>query len=91
MAIILGGTISPDEIDALLKQIEIGLPADGLDLTAIPISLARGDYLALYNAGIRNLGHVWAMNPAALPSLLGEKRAFELERFRPVAGSASAS
>jgi helicase len=90
LAIILGGTISSDEIEALLTQIEIGLPADGLDLTRLPVSMTRGEYLALYNAGIRSVSHVWATSTEVLRVTLGKKRAVEVERFRSAIKSAPA-
>jgi helicase len=38
-------------LDELLRRLEFGLPADALGLTALPIPLSRGQYLALLAAG----------------------------------------
>ena len=32
-----------EAIDALLKQLEVGIPADSLGLLAIPLQLTRGE------------------------------------------------
>lgn len=37
--------------DALLQQLETGLPSKALDLLALPVPLSRGEYLALIAAG----------------------------------------
>jgi helicase len=43
----------PDEeaIDILLRRLEAGLPAEAVGLMDLPVSLPRGEYLALHNAG----------------------------------------
>jgi replicative superfamily II helicase len=49
--LLLGMGPNEEDIDILLTQLEIGLPAKALDLLSLPFSLSRGEYLALYNAG----------------------------------------
>lgn len=39
-------------MDMLLQQLEIGVPADTLELLALPVRLERGDYLRLRAAGL---------------------------------------
>lgn len=75
----------PDEaeIEVLLKQLEVGLPDDALTLLEIPFPLARGEYLALYQAGIRRPDEVWALEADALVALLGPSRAARIEQSRP--------
>jgi hypothetical protein len=38
-------------VDDILQRLEFGLPSNALALTKLPISLTRGQYLALTNAG----------------------------------------
>ena len=50
-------TLFPEEpeflvaVDELLLRLEFGLPADAIPLTALPLALSRGQYLALFAAG----------------------------------------
>ena len=46
--------IDEKSIDALLKQLEVGIPEDALKLIDLPFSLSRGEYLALINLNIKN-------------------------------------
>ena len=73
----------PEAMDRLLRQLESGVPADALDLLALPIPLARGEYLALAAAGLRTVSAVWSAAPAQLVGILGEARARELIARRP--------
>jgi replicative superfamily II helicase len=75
----------PDEaaIEVLLKQLEVGIPADALELLTLPLTLARGEYLALYQAGVKRPEDVWALSPDAVVDLLGPARAERIERIRP--------
>jgi hypothetical protein len=47
------GGPTEESTDHLLRQLEIGLPAQALGLIDIPADLTRGDYLALLRAGIQ--------------------------------------
>jgi len=58
-------------IDRLLRQLEIGMPAQALGLVDIPVDLTRGDYLALLGAGIHNPDQVWQRSDEQLSHLLG--------------------
>lgn len=49
-----GQFIDENEMDAILKQLEVGIPADALALLDIPIPLSRGEYLALITIQVRN-------------------------------------
>jgi len=78
-----------DSVDALLRQLEFGIPVDALDLVAIPIGLTRGEYLALYHAGIKNLDDLWARSDA-VGEILGAERSEQLEKLRPRSSAATA-
>jgi helicase len=58
-------------IDRLLRQLEIGMPAQALGLVDIPVDLTRGDYLVLLGAGIHNPDQVWQRSDEQLSQLLG--------------------
>jgi helicase len=71
-----------EKIDILLKQIELGLPEAAIGLTELPMSLLRGEYLALYNAGLHSAEAVWGASPDLLRSLLSSLCFEELQRLR---------
>jgi len=81
---------SEESVEAILKQLETGLPAEALELLQLPITLTRGEYLALYRAGSRNPADVWALPPEVLTAAVGAVRANELDKFRPKASGAGA-
>ncbi|BAY08198.1 DEAD/DEAH box helicase [Calothrix sp. NIES-2098] len=65
----------PDEIaiNTILQQLEFGLPADALGLIHLPVTLSRGEYLALYQAGYVTSKEV-LQSLEKLPPLLSETR-----------------
>jgi hypothetical protein len=42
----------PDSMENFLKQLELGIPEQALDLLNLPVQLERGEYLALVSKGI---------------------------------------
>jgi len=75
------------ELDVLLKQLEVGLPQNGIELLGMPVSLTRGEYLSLMAIGIYNPRQAWAASPESLIPCLGKARVDQLERLRPVAAA----
>lgn len=71
------------DLNLLLTSLEAGLPSAALGLLQIPITLNRGEYLTLFRARIINVGQLWSLAPTQLKELLGERRAKQLEAFRP--------
>jgi helicase len=67
----VSGGPTEETIDRLLRQLEIGLPAQALGLVDIPVDLTRGDYLALLSAGIQNPDQVWQRSDEQLLQILG--------------------
>lgn len=67
----VSGGPTEETIDRLLRQLEIGLPAQALGLVDIPVALTRGDYLALLSAGIQNPAQVWQRSDEQLSLILG--------------------
>jgi helicase len=65
------GGPTEESIDHLLRQLEIGLPAQALGLIDIPADLTRGDYLALLRAGIQTVDQVWRRSDEQLVQILG--------------------
>lgn len=70
----------PDEeaVDVLLKRLEAGLPADAVGLMELPVSLTRGEYLALYRAGYTRPEEVLALSTGELRMYVGSPRSERL-------------
>lgn len=64
--------LSSESVNKLFARLEAGLPEDALALLNIPQQLARGDYLALYNAGIRSIEQLKETPKETIEDLLGE-------------------
>jgi ATP-dependent DNA helicase len=73
------------EIELVARSLEIGLPRDALDLLSTPVTLARGEYLALWTAGIMTLDQVKQAGLEQIEKLLGKVRAREI--FRGLLGN----
>jgi replicative superfamily II helicase len=80
--IFVGQAPDDSELETLLKQLEVGLPADALELLEIPVPLTRGEYLALYNAGIKSISELWPLPTERVTELLGKQRAGQIEKAR---------
>ncbi|HTF17322.1 MAG TPA: DEAD/DEAH box helicase [Chryseolinea sp.] len=80
IAAILFPGMGPTEVDIdnLLTRLDIGLPSDALQLIKIPITLVRGEYLALYNANAKTIEEIRTMSEERLSKLVGETRAKQL-------------
>jgi hypothetical protein len=65
------GGPTEESIDHLLRQLEIGLPAQALGLIDIPVNLTRGDYLALLRSGIQTVDQLWQRSDDQLTATLG--------------------
>jgi replicative superfamily II helicase len=76
--------IAPNEekMEALLNQLEIGIPKDVIPLLSLPLRLERGEYLALYNVSIKTIKDLWAASSDQLKTILGKNRADEIENLR---------
>lgn len=80
---LIGGKCPEEEkIDALLRQLEIGIPIEGLALLSLPQALERGEYLQLIEAEILTPEEFWKKDLMTLKSIIGEK-AVLLEINRP--------
>jgi replicative superfamily II helicase len=76
-------TPDPEVMDALLRQLETGIPVKALDLLHLPVPLVRGEYLALIEASVTKVSEVWIMPPDRIETVLGTEHAEQLERHRP--------
>lgn len=77
---------SAESIETMAKQLEVGLPVDALGLLAVPVSLSRGEYLALYREGIKTADEIWS-HLNALERILGRKQFLLLESLGPTENS----
>jgi helicase len=66
---------SEEAVEALLQRLEVGIPAGALGLLGLPMSLSRGEYLALFSRGVDAAHKVCAMPPDDLASIIGSERA----------------
>jgi hypothetical protein len=73
-------------MDSLMKQLELGIPADAVGLVDLPLPLSRGELLSLSGNNIRTPKEFWAADATTLRSLLGGMRFAELADRRPVTG-----
>jgi replicative superfamily II helicase len=75
----------PDEdaIEELLKRLEVGIPADALGLSTLPVSLSRGEYLGLYRAGVKTAADLWSLDSDTLAQAVGPAMASLLEALWP--------
>ncbi|MBV8855352.1 MAG: DEAD/DEAH box helicase [Acidobacteria bacterium] len=76
---------SEEAVEALIKQLEVGLPADALELLSLPLPLTRGEYLALYRAGLCTPDDVWTRSDILLQEIIGPDRTAQLAKNRPSA------
>jgi len=74
---------NPEATDVLLRQLETGIPAKALDLLRLPVPLGRGEYLALFRAGVTRVSEFWVMLPDQIKTILGTERTKQLEIHRP--------
>ncbi len=82
---------SEESVETLLKQLEVGLPAGALELLSLPLSLTRGEYLALYRSGLTNSDAVWAQSVERLKDLIGAERATMLDTLRQTRRASTAN
>lgn len=60
-----------EDIESLIAQLEIGIPATALPLLTLPTLLPRGAYLALHNAGIVDAPGVRTLSDERLKTIVG--------------------
>jgi hypothetical protein len=72
-----------EQVDFLLKRLEVGLPGEALGLLDLPIPLERGDYLSLFQSGARSVDDAWLMSDEQLMSVLGPVKGGAMSRKRP--------
>lgn len=73
-------TPSVESIEEVLRQLEIGIPADALGLLESPVPMARGEYLALIGLGIKNMEDLLKAGRQEVEGILGAERIAQLER-----------
>jgi helicase len=90
IAILLLEKYPQAELSALLVQLEVGLPAHGLGLLQLPMTLTRGEYLNVISLGITTVDQFWGAGPEVISKALAESRAKYIEKFRPRKATAAA-
>ncbi len=79
----MGQGANGNQIENLLKRLEIGIPSNAIELLSIPLPLTRGQYLALHNIGIRNFKDLWDLPHATINDIFGKQLAEQLVKLRP--------
>lgn len=77
-----GQFIDVKAIDDLLKQLEVGIPADSIDLLELPFSMTRGEYLALNIIGVKNRNDLLAQKTETLSQILDPTFVHELKKLK---------
>jgi replicative superfamily II helicase len=81
--LLLGRGPKAEDVERLLAQLETGIPVTALGLLDLPIPLARGNYLALHQAGLNQPESVWSLTEEQLGETLGYTVAERLRAVRP--------
>jgi helicase len=83
LSILLVERYSQEGINTVLSQLEVGIPAEALGLLKLPVVFTRGEYLALFAAGMGTVEQFWTASPDILKGILGELRSIQVEKLRP--------
>lgn len=78
-----------ESLDRLQKRLEVGIPEECLALLELPVPMGRGEYLALFTAGVNGTQSFWTQDPISIASLLSQERVTNLNRYRPESGSSN--
>jgi replicative superfamily II helicase len=89
-AIVTGNANDPGEVEILLKRLDLGLPAEALALTELPVRLDRGDVLALWRDGLVTADAVAAAGVDRLLALIGGRAKTLLRRLEAMAPAGAA-
>lgn len=81
--LLIGQKPDADDMEQLLMQLEIGIPASALSLLNLPIRLERGSYLALHQSGITHPEAVWELKREHLKDIVGNTVSLRLQAVRP--------
>ncbi|MGB2863169.1 MAG: DEAD/DEAH box helicase [Sedimentisphaerales bacterium] len=81
--ILLGQGPTGDQIEILLKQLEVGIPADAIELLSIPLPLDRGQYLALHNLGVKDVKDLRSLSDVTIRDILGDPLTEQLKKLNP--------
>jgi replicative superfamily II helicase len=71
-----------DQIEILIKQLEVGLPSDAIGLLSIPLPLERGQYLALHNLGAKNVEDLCSLSDITVRDILGDQLIKQLKKLK---------
>jgi len=78
---------SADAVESLLRQLEVGIPAECLPLLEARIELRRAEILTLRSLGVTNPEQLWQLPKEELIAVLGPRRAKAVEARRPMAAA----
>ncbi len=81
-ALVLERADEPDEAERLLKRMDLGVPAEALELTAMPMTLTRGEILGLLSGGLTSSAAVRATPADELRQLMGRRAMMLFEAMK---------
>ena len=87
--LLLGQGPRAEDVEKLCAQLETGIPSDALGLLDLPVTLGRGAYLALHEAGLSHPTEIWAAGEDRLREIIGNDAAAALQAVRPPEASAT--
>jgi ATP-dependent DNA helicase len=79
---LVGQGPNEEAIESMLRQLEVGIPADALDLLSLPLPLSRGEYLALNSINVKTAAALWSLSKDQIEQILGSSRTAQLEKLR---------
>lgn len=81
----VSGGPAEDDVEALLRSLELGVPRGMLALLEVPAGWARGELLALQAIGVSSPEQLWATSLARLEAVIGKRRLTTVNALRPAA------
>lgn len=72
-----------EQIEGMLRRLEIGVPETVLGLLDLPVPLTRGEYLNLWQAGIGTVAEFWTASEERLQLALNAARVRQFRVHRP--------
>lgn len=88
-AIVLEQAHTPEEVDVLLRRLDLGLPTEALALTQLPLALTRGELLALFRAGVLLIDQLKTLSHGELEGLIGRRGRTLHEQLNPAEAKAA--
>jgi hypothetical protein len=67
-------TPKAEEMEAIYRSIEVGIPVDSIELLELPVTLSRGEYLELRGVGLTTVDGVLKADRKQLEQIIGRSK-----------------